>query len=135
MASTIKLRTRSRRTPIIFLTAAGTDLGLDGRGYEVGAVDYLSKPISPSVLRAKVAVFADLFRKTQEIARQAELLRQAELRDRDRRMADIARQHEGATSAWPTPSRTWSGGRPHRRSGLPQRTIPPVHGGDGPRRG
>jgi PAS domain S-box-containing protein len=94
VASTIKLRARSRRTPIIFLTAAGTDLGLDGRGYEVGAVDYLSKPISPSVLRAKVAVFADLFRKSQEIARQAELLRQAELRERDRRMADIERQHE-----------------------------------------
>ena len=94
VASTIKLRTRSRRTPIIFLTAAGTDLGLDGRGYEVGAVDYLSKPISPAVLRAKVSVFADLFRKTQEIARQAELLRQAELRERDRRMADIERQHE-----------------------------------------
>jgi PAS domain S-box-containing protein len=94
VASTIKLRERSRRTPIIFLTAAGADLGLDGRGYEVGAVDYLTKPVSPSVLKAKVAVFADLFRKSREIARQAELLRQAELRERDRRLADIERQNE-----------------------------------------
>src|ERR1044071_11344 len=65
VASTIKLRPRSRHTPIIFLTAAGEDVQLLGHGYAVGAVDYLTKPVNSEILRAKVAVFVDLFRKSQ----------------------------------------------------------------------
>ena len=77
-AGLIRARERSRRVPIIFLTAyAGTSEEML-RGYSLGAVDYLLKPILPEVLRAKVEVFADLFRKNHEIERQATLLREAQ---------------------------------------------------------
>jgi CheY-like chemotaxis protein len=71
----VKRRERSRHTPIIFLTAAGTKLDFIYRGYSVGAVDYLLKPIDPDVLRAKVAIFAELFRKDRRIREQGEALR------------------------------------------------------------
>src|SRR5207244_266391 len=54
-------------TPIIFVTAVNTT-DLDRiRGYEIGAVDYVSVPVIPEILRAKVAVFAELHRKTREL--------------------------------------------------------------------
>src|SRR5829696_4278278 len=59
-AAHIKRRERTRHVPIIFLTAADRDLRLALRGYEAGAVDYLSKPIDPWVLQAKVSVFVEL---------------------------------------------------------------------------
>jgi len=68
-ARLIRSRPQSSRTPVIFVTAA-----LDAPGfpieeaYALGAVDYLSKPVNPTVLRSKVAVFIDLYRKTQELA-------------------------------------------------------------------
>src|SRR5260221_11714714 len=71
-------REASRHIPIIFLTAVGTDVTSLYKGYSVGAVDYLIKPIEPDIVRAKVAVFVDLFRKTQQIRRQEEKLREAE---------------------------------------------------------
>ena len=49
-------------------------------GFAAGATDYLTKPFDPWVLRAKVSVFVDLFKKTEEVKRQAE-----QLRDRERR--------------------------------------------------
>jgi PAS domain S-box-containing protein len=68
-----RIRDRSRTTPIIFLTAAITsDQRL--RGYELGAVDYITKPFDPAALRAKVAVFVELFRKTRELAATTEFL-------------------------------------------------------------
>lgn len=83
LAELIKQRERSQDTPIIFLTAAGADLPQIYRGYSVGAVDYLTKPIDPDVVRAKVAIFAELFRKDRRLKRQAEALREAERRERD----------------------------------------------------
>jgi CheY-like chemotaxis protein len=74
----IKRRERTRNIPIIFLTAADRDSQLALRGYAVGAVDYLSKPFDPWVLRAKVSVFVDLWRKTQQLHAQAELTRSRE---------------------------------------------------------
>jgi signal transduction histidine kinase len=59
-AKLIRQRTRSRHTPIIFLTAAQEDLMSMFRGYEAGAVDYIVKPIIPEVLRSKLAVFVGL---------------------------------------------------------------------------
>ncbi|MBC8133266.1 MAG: PAS domain S-box protein [Deltaproteobacteria bacterium] len=77
-ASLIRTREASKHTPIIFLTAAGSDVNMVDRGYAVGAVDYLIKPLNPDIVMAKVAVFVDLFRKTRRIKRQEESLRVAE---------------------------------------------------------
>lgn len=77
-ASLIRTREASKHTPIIFLTAAGSDVDMVYRGYAVGAVDYLVKPLNPDVVTAKVAVFVDLFRKSRRIHRQEEALRAAE---------------------------------------------------------
>ncbi len=78
-AAVIKSRDQSRLIPIIFVTASVTDLANVFRGYTVGAVDYLSKPIDPHQVRAKVAVFVELFRQRKEIERQAHRLRDVEL--------------------------------------------------------
>ena len=72
-ATRIKERERTRNVPIIFLTAADRDAQLALRGYAAGAVDYLTKPLDPWVLRAKVSVFAELWTKTQQLAAQAEI--------------------------------------------------------------
>jgi len=74
LAAIIKQRDRSRFTPIIFLTAATTDVREIYRAYQVGAVDYLAKPIDADILRAKVGIFVELFRKDQRIAAQAAAL-------------------------------------------------------------
>jgi signal transduction histidine kinase len=68
LATMIKNTRRFRQTPIVFLTAYMMDDKDMAAGYGAGAVDYLTKPINPQVLRHKVAVFADLFRKTRELA-------------------------------------------------------------------
>lgn len=60
-AAHIKRRTRNRDIPIIFLTAMGTDAEHSARGYAAGAVDYIGKPFDPWALRAKVAVFTEIF--------------------------------------------------------------------------
>lgn len=72
-AALIRQRERSRLTPIIFLTADNRSAGQAAKGYALGAVDYLLKPFSPDMLRAKVAVFVDVFRKTAEIQRQSDI--------------------------------------------------------------
>jgi CheY-like chemotaxis protein len=74
----IKRRERTRHVPIIFLTAADRDAQLALRGYAVGAVDYMTKPFDPWVLRAKVSVFVELWTKTRQLHTQAELTRTRE---------------------------------------------------------
>jgi CheY-like chemotaxis protein len=66
-AAQIKRRGHSPNVPIIFLTAAGMEPELAFRGYAAGAVDYISKPFDPWVLRAKVSVFVDLYVKEQQL--------------------------------------------------------------------
>jgi len=83
----IKRRERTRHIPIIFLTAADRDSQLALRGYAVGAVDYISKPFDPWVLRAKVSVFVELWTKTQQLHAQAEVTRQRESALRAARVA------------------------------------------------
>ncbi|MHB1224896.1 MAG: sensor histidine kinase [Gemmatimonadaceae bacterium] len=80
-AQLIKARERSAHIPIIFLTAIDTDDSHLFRGYEVGAVDFMSKPFRPEVLRSKVAVFVDLHRKQEQLKRQERLLRESERRE------------------------------------------------------
>ena len=60
-AAHIKRRERTRHVPILFLTAVDYDPHLAFRGYQAGAVDYISKPFDPWVLRSKVSVFVDLW--------------------------------------------------------------------------
>lgn len=73
-AELIKAREKTRHIPIIFLTAINKEDRFVFEGYSVGAVDYLFKPFNPVVLRSKVAVFVDLYRKNQQIKEQAEAL-------------------------------------------------------------
>ena len=68
LAKMIKNTKRFRETPIVFLTAYLVEDQDVIAGYGAGGVDYLTKPVNPKVLRHKVAVFADLFRKTRELA-------------------------------------------------------------------
>src|SRR5438477_6807831 len=66
-AKMIRSRERSRLTPIIFLTAAADEMTSMFRGYEVGAVDYLMKPVVPEILKSKVSVFVELHRKNLQL--------------------------------------------------------------------
>lgn len=77
-ARLLHARARSRLTPIIFLTAAADEMSSVFRGYEVGAVDYLVKPLVPEVLLSKVSVFVELHRKNTELGREIAERRQAE---------------------------------------------------------
>src|SRR6476646_3358767 len=75
-AALIRQREKSRHTPIIFLTAFNKAEQHVFKGYSLGAVDYLTKPFVPEVLRAKVAAFVELHKKSEEVKRQAKLLQQ-----------------------------------------------------------
>jgi len=94
IATLIKGRERSRHTPILFLTASAADMRFIYRAYSVGGVDYMVKPIDPDVLRAKVAIFADLHRKDLRIRRQAEALREADRRQREHELSELRRSSE-----------------------------------------
>src|ERR1700704_6459397 len=76
-ASLIRARKRSQHTPILFLTAFKNEEHLF-RGYDLGAVDFLFKPIVPEILQSKVAVFVELSRSAQVQRSQAEILAKAE---------------------------------------------------------
>jgi PAS domain S-box-containing protein len=69
LAQLIKQRKKTAGVPIIFLTAYYSEDQHVLEGYSTGAVDYLHKPINPTILRSKVAVFAELHRKNRECAR------------------------------------------------------------------
>lgn len=70
-ATLIRNRGRSRHTPIIFLTAFSTSDQMLFKGYALGAVDYLLKPLDPNILTSKVIVFVELFKKTEAVKEQA----------------------------------------------------------------
>ena len=88
-ADLIKRDPKLEDIPIIFLTAINTDPGYVARGYKVGAVDYMSKPIVPEYLRAKVAVFAQLHRAKEKIIEQQQQLREHEAKEQRRRLAEL----------------------------------------------
>ena len=80
-AQLLRQRRRSQRTPIIFVTGAHEDARSTFRGYEVGAVDYITKPIVPEILRSKIAVFVDLYSMHAALRRANEEL-ESKVRDR-----------------------------------------------------
>lgn len=88
LAHLIKQRERTQHIPIIFLTALYQDERRMLESYNVGAVDYLTKPVNPNVLRSKVAVFVDLFRKTQALQRANAALQQ-EIKQREKAEAAL----------------------------------------------
>jgi CheY-like chemotaxis protein len=75
-AAHIKRRERTRNIPIIFLTVVDSAPDYAFRGYAAGAVDYLTKPFDPWVLRAKVSVFTELYNMNKRLAEQAAMLRE-----------------------------------------------------------
>jgi signal transduction histidine kinase len=82
-AQIIRSRDQTKGIPIVFLSAVNKETEHLLRGYAMGAVDYVFKPVDPIVLRSKVAVFVDLFSKTKEVerkARQEQALLDANLR-------------------------------------------------------
>ena len=87
LAELMRGNERTRRIPIIFVTAGAADGQRRFRGYEAGAVDFIQKPIEPDILRSKTEVFFELYRQRQQIAAQRdELQAQAEaLREASRR--------------------------------------------------
>ena len=76
-AELIRERERTQHTPIIFVSANSVDEQYVFKGYSLGAVDYLTKPFQPEILKSKVLFFTKLFRQNQEIKRQKRLLERA----------------------------------------------------------
>jgi len=72
-AALIRQRRTTEHTPIIFVTSYPDDTHA-ARGYSLGAVDYILAPVDPEVLKSKVSVFVELFRKTAQVRRQAQAL-------------------------------------------------------------
>ncbi|HBL13144.1 MAG TPA: hybrid sensor histidine kinase/response regulator [Cyanobacteria bacterium UBA11162] len=91
-ARLIRNRPRSQHTPIIFVTAYSKSETQMFKGYSLGAVDYLYKPVEPEILISKVTVFVDLFKKTSEIKRQAAQLAaiNSELRESEERFRSLS---------------------------------------------
>jgi PAS domain S-box-containing protein len=106
-ARIIRERDQTKRIPIVFLSAVNKETEHLIRGYSMGAVDYVFKPVEPVVLRSKVAVFVDLFNMTREIqrkARQEQQLLDANLRAnaerlRAERALRLAEQRQAAIIA------------------------------------
>jgi signal transduction histidine kinase len=91
LAQVIKERKKTARVPIIFLTAYYSEDQHVLEGYDTGAVDYLHKPVNPSILRSKVAVFAELHRKSMDaaLANQAMVDEVAERRHAEEQLRDL----------------------------------------------
>ena len=89
-AEMIRARERSQRTPIIFFTAMELDEKQVFRSYSLGAVDFIKTPVVPEILKAKVAVFVDLFKKTEQVKSQAEQVRLLQEREHASKMTEAA---------------------------------------------
>ncbi|MDB6028929.1 MAG: domain S-box [Verrucomicrobiales bacterium] len=96
-ASLIRKRISSEHTPIIFVTSMNDRDNHIAQGYKMGAVDYILSPIVPEILRTKVGVFVDLYKKTEEIKRQSERLRHIEETEHKRKLAEAVDRLEAET--------------------------------------
>jgi signal transduction histidine kinase/CheY-like chemotaxis protein len=100
VAALLRARPRTSHTPILFLTGESASDIAAMRAYTSGAVDYLVKPPEPAVLRSKVAVFADLWRRAEEIREQERTVAEMAAREERRRVEEEARaQHVRAEAA------------------------------------
>ncbi len=99
-AEIIRKNPRSAITPIMFVTAAHPTEQFIFKGYAVGAVDYLLKPINIHILRSKVCIFVELFIKNQEVKIQAVLLEKInqELQDKIEELSQVNQQYEKANN-------------------------------------
>ena len=130
-AAHIKRRPKTRDVPIIYLTAASSEPDDAFRGYAAGAVDYISKPFDPWVLRAKVSVFVELYVKNRQLREQAELLRS----QLDKNAGKNAGKNTGknaARRAIPAPSRALESGDPAGAATVEAGEAVGVDGPDGP---
>lgn len=94
-ARLMRERPRTRHTPIIFLTGIDKDDEQVSKGYALGAVDYIFKPADPDILRSKVSVFIELYRKTrqiEELNRSLEARVRARTRELEEANRELARQ-------------------------------------------
>lgn len=94
LATQIKRQERFRDVPIIFMTAMDSNISDIFRAYDVGAVDYLQKPLQPEVVKAKVAVFVQLFRQRVINRQQAVVLLESERREQAYKIAELQSQAE-----------------------------------------
>lgn len=93
LAQLIKGTKRFHQIPIVFLTAYMIDDQDIVAGYSAGAVDYLTKPVNPQILRHKIAVFAELFRKTRALAELNDSL-ETRVAERTAELAEAAKQKD-----------------------------------------
>jgi two-component system, sensor histidine kinase len=93
-AKLVRSRERNRGTPIIFITGLSWENDAVLRGYELGAFDFLMKPVRPEVLRAKATVFVQLQERTIELAVKANELRQEQARAHERELQAQRRRWE-----------------------------------------
>ena len=93
-AALIKERERSRHIPIIFVTAISKEQSYVFQGYSAGAVDYISKPFEPEILKSKAAVFLELWQQNERIKRQEAALREAQAREAQAREREREREAE-----------------------------------------
>jgi PAS domain S-box-containing protein len=95
-ATLIRQRKSSETTPIIFFTAQDDEKYVS-RSYSLGAVDYIRTPVDPEILRTKVRVFVDLYKKTARMQRQAEERRSTQERSFHKRLAEVTDRLEAET--------------------------------------
>ncbi|HEU4407395.1 MAG TPA: response regulator, partial [Polyangiaceae bacterium] len=86
----LRERERGPKTPVLFVTAGGADPARVARAYQLGAVDFIAKPLDPDALRAKVAVFLELYEAREEVRRHAAVLRARDLADSERKYRFLA---------------------------------------------
>jgi PleD family two-component response regulator len=109
-ARLIRQREQSRATPIIFVTAEASEMEVVFKAYDTGAVDYITKPLEPTIVKAKVAVFTRLYEERELLKEQLDEMRRfcCQL---ERKIADFDARRNGGTSWLPPLQPAGSGGR------------------------